>query len=149
MCCASSGGSKRSVRTRLGRADFLGRRMSDRRAMLRCMSEVSSNETCDCPRRDHLGSVNGRCTNPSLRSEEHADPGYGRYTQCGCCMADCPDVHPDSGAEYTTGLESVMIAEEYVATLGVEAQRRLRARAAQGEFRIMPRAEITARWRSR
>ena len=51
---------------------------------------------CDCPRRDHLDSADGHCTLTSIRSEEDSDDevDFSRWSQCGCCMADCPDVHP-------------------------------------------------------
>ena len=35
----------------------------------------------------------GKCTNPSIRSEESSATDFD---WCGCCMADCPDVgHPE------------------------------------------------------
>lgn len=49
-------------------------------------------ETCDCP--DPHPTADGRCANPSIRSDELPGAGLERLTQCGCCMADCPDVHP-------------------------------------------------------
>lgn len=62
------------------------------------MTDTTASELCDCPRRDHVGSVTGRCVNPSIRSES-ADMGIdrSRYRECGCCMADCPDVHGPEG----------------------------------------------------
>lgn len=57
------------------------------------MATSTPTETCDCPRGDHP-SPDGRCVNPSVRSEEPGDSALARYTECGCCMADCPDVHP-------------------------------------------------------
>ena len=39
---------------------------------------------------------------------------------------------------------SVVVAEEYVATLSAEKQRDLRERAARGELRIVPRSEMAA-----
>lgn len=38
--------------------------------MLSPMTESAPVELCDCPRRDHVGSPDGRCTLPSIRSEE-------------------------------------------------------------------------------
>lgn len=68
--------------------------LSPRRAMLPRMTEAATTrELCDCPRADHPSS-DGRCTNPSIRSEDPEDAGIARFSECGCCMADCPDVHP-------------------------------------------------------
>ena len=52
-----------------------------------------------------------------------------KYTDCGCCMADCPDVH----AEQTIrAIGKATVAEEYVATLPMAEQDQLRAKAAAG-----------------
>lgn len=42
--------------------------------------------TVRLPRRDHVDSVDGHCTLPSIRSEEAGDTDvdYSKYTQCGC-----------------------------------------------------------------
>ena len=102
------------------------------------------NELCDCPRADHVDSVDGHCTNPSIRSEESADTevDFSRYSECGCCMADCPDVHPDPTPGRGPVPGSTVVAEEHVATLTAEKQRELREMAARGELRIAPRSEM-------
>lgn len=107
--------------------------------MLRYMSEL-----CDCPRRDHIGSVDGHCTLPSIRSEEDSDDAvdFSRYSECGCCMADCPDVHPTPTPGFGPVPGSLVLAEEYVQTLPAEKQEELRELAARGELRIAPRAEM-------
>lgn len=97
-------------------------------------------ELCDCPRRDHIGSADGHCANPSLRSEE--PEALARYTTCGCCVADCPDVHPTPTPGTGPKPGSLQIAAEHVATLPAEQQRELREREARGELRIAPRAEM-------
>lgn len=57
------------------------------------MSEAVSVEFCDCPRTDHVGSVDGHCTRPSIRSEESGDSevDFSRYTECGspCSSSSC------------------------------------------------------------
>ncbi|OHU33352.1 hypothetical protein BKG79_22380 [Mycobacteroides chelonae] len=103
------------------------------------MSESAPVELCDCPR-DHYRSMDGRCTEPSLRSEE--PEALARYTQCGCCMADCPDVHAEPGAEFLAVPGSVLVAEEYVATLHLDRQRDLREQEERGELRVVPRSEM-------
>lgn len=79
--------------------------------MLQYMPEAT--ETCDCPRPHD--NADGRCANPSVRSEEPAISALANYTQCGCCMADCPDVHAEPG--------SATAAAEDVASLGDETER--------------------------
>jgi hypothetical protein len=100
---------------------------------------IESNELCDCPR-DHYRSTDGRCKGPSLRSEE--PESLASYTQCGCCMADCPDVHAEAGAEFLAIPRSVLVAAEYVAMLHPDRQRDLKEQADRGELRIVPRAEM-------
>lgn len=95
-------------------------------------------ELCDCPD-EHFATEDGRCTNPSLRSEE--PEALARYTMCGCCIADCPDVHLEpKPIRAVPG--SLQIAAEHVATLPAEQQRELREREARGELRITPQAEM-------
>ncbi|GAB19393.1 hypothetical protein GOEFS_083_00240 [Gordonia effusa NBRC 100432] len=108
------------------------------------MTESAPVELCDCPRRDHIGSEDGRCTLPSIRSEEAGDTDvdYSKYTQCGCCIADCPDVHPESGRGLRAVPGSAVIAQEYVDTLPEEKQQALREQQARGELRIAPQAEM-------
>ncbi len=96
-------------------------------------------ETCDCPH-DHYRSMDGRCKEPSLRSEE--PEALARYSWCGCCMADCPDVHAEPGSEFLAVPGSVLVAAEYVATLHPGRQRDLREQEARGELRIVPRAQM-------
>lgn len=103
------------------------------------MNEAPLSELCDCPQ-DHYRSMDGRCAEPSLRSEEPET--LARYTQCGCCIADCPDVHAEPGAEFLTVPGSVLVAAEYVVTLHPDRQRDLREQEARGELRIMSRAEM-------
>jgi hypothetical protein len=102
------------------------------------------NELCDCPRTDHLDSADGHCTNPSIRSEGSGDMevDLSRYSEYGCCMADCPDVHPEPTPGFGAVPGSVVVAEEYVATLPAEKQRELREMEARGELRIAPRSEM-------
>lgn len=106
---------------------------------LRRMTESAPIELCDCPRRDHVDSADGHCTLPSIRSEE---VDYSRYSQCGCCMADCPDAHPESGRGLRAVPGSAVIAQEYVDTLPEEKQQALREQEARGELRIAPQAEM-------
>ncbi|MCV7194145.1 hypothetical protein [Mycolicibacterium brumae] len=105
---------------------------------------TASTELCDCPRRDHISSADGHCLNPSIRSEETGDPDIdpSRYSECGCCMADCPDVHPTPTEGFGPVPGSLAIAKEYVATLPKEKQTALREQEARGELRIVPRAEM-------
>lgn len=103
------------------------------------MTESTSTERCDCPRRDHIGSEDGRCVNPPLRSES---PDLSGYSECGCCVADCPDVHPDSGRGLRPVPGSLVVAQEYVDTLPEEKQKELREQEARGELRIAPRSEM-------
>ena len=57
-----------------------------------------SSENCVCTLRHPTSD--GRCANPSLAAESPEDLTLSRYSSCACCMADCPDVHPepDSGS---------------------------------------------------
>lgn len=82
-------------------------------------------ELCDCPR-DHYRAMDGRCTEPSLRSEE--PEALARYTQCGCRIADSPDVYAEPDAEFLAVPGSALSAEVYVATLHPDRQRDLRER---------------------
>ena len=59
---------------------------------LHYMSKATSTETCDCSLPHPTPT--GRCANPSIRSEEPPNPALADWSQCGCCMAACPDVHP-------------------------------------------------------
>ena len=108
------------------------------------MTEVPPIELCDCPRRDHLGSAAGRCISPSIRSQEADDTevDFSRYSECGCCMADCPDVHPAPTPGFGLVPGSMMVAQEYFDTLPAEKQRKLREQEERGELRILPRAEM-------
>ena len=81
--------------------------------MLQAMSDAPPAETCDCPR-DHYRSADGRCVNPSLRSESASLAGY---SECGCCVADCPDVHAETGDGLRPVPGSLVVAAEYVDTL--------------------------------
>ncbi len=103
------------------------------------MTESAPVELCDCPRRDHIGSEDGRCTLPSLRSES---PDLSGYDECGCCMADCPDVHPTPTPGFGPVPGSLVIAKEHFDTLPVEKQRELREQEGRGELRIAPQAEM-------
>ena len=103
-------------------------------------------ERCDCPR-DHYRNMDGRCSKPSLRSEE--PEALAGYSWCGCCVADCPDVHAESGSEFLAIPGSVLVAAEYVATLHPARQRDLREQEARGELRIVPRSEMTVTRRIR
>lgn len=102
------------------------------------MSDVSPSETCDCPR-DHYRSADGRCRNPSLRSESESLTGY---SECGCCVADCPDVHAETGDGLRAVPGSLVVAAEYVASLDLEQQRKLREQEQLGELMILPRGEM-------
>lgn len=110
--------------------------------MLRYMTEPGPVDRCDCPR-DHYRSVDGRCIEPSLRSEN--PPALADYSQCGCCVADCPDVHAEPGAEFLAVPGAVLAAAEYVATLHPDRQKDLREQEERGELRIVPRAEMLLR----
>ncbi|MBN3458256.1 hypothetical protein JNN96_29885 [Mycobacterium sp. DSM 3803] len=99
-------------------------------------------ELCDCPRTDHIGSADGRCVEPSIRSEDPADPKLAKYSSCGCCMADCPDVHPSPTPGFGPVPGSLVVAKEHFDTLPAEKQRELREQEELGELRILPRAEM-------
>lgn len=59
------------------------------------MTDTTASELCACP--DEHATADGRCAEPAIRNEDPADPTLARYTWCGCCMADCPDVHGPEG----------------------------------------------------
>ncbi|MUL78787.1 hypothetical protein [Mycolicibacterium sp. CBMA 226] len=59
------------------------------------MTEVTPRERCACP--EQHPTDDGRCIEPSIRSEDTGDPTLAKYIWCGCCMADCPDVHGPEG----------------------------------------------------
>lgn len=99
----------------------------------------SAVELCDCPRTDHLDSVDGHCTLPSIRSES---PDLTGYSECGCCVADCPDVHPTPTPGFGPVPGSLMVAQEHFDTLPAEKQQALREQEACGKLRIVPRAEM-------
>lgn len=101
-------------------------------------------ELCDCPRRDHIGSADGRCNLPSIRSEEVSDSevDFSRWSECGCCMADCPDVHPTPTPGFGPVPGSLVVAKEHFDTLPAEKQHALREQEERGELRIAPRAEM-------
>lgn len=107
------------------------------------MSEVARTERCACP--DPHPTADGRCVEPSIRSEDPADPTLAKYTWCGCCMADCPDVHPDSERQLTAVPGSAVVAQEYFDTLPEEKRRELRELEARGELRIAPQSEMGIR----
>ncbi|MFN3005097.1 hypothetical protein [Mycolicibacterium wolinskyi] len=96
------------------------------------------------PRRDHIDSADGHCINPSIRSEEASDDAvdFSRWSQCGCCMADCPDVHPTSTPGFGPAQGSLVVAKEHFDTLLADKQRALREPEACAELPIMPRAEM-------
>lgn len=103
--------------------------------MLRFVSD-----TCDCPD-DHFATEDGCCTNPPLWHDDPDTLDHDRYSQCGCCMADCPDVHLEpKSIRAVPG--SITIAAEHVATLPAEKQRELREAEVRGELRIAPQAEM-------
>ncbi len=95
---------------------------------------------CDCPD-DHFATADGRCDNPPLWRDDPDTLDHKRYSWCGCCMADCPDVHLEpKPIRAVPG--SLQIAAEHVASLPEEQQRELREREARGELRITPQAEM-------
>lgn len=99
-------------------------------------------DLCDCDRRDHIDSPDGNCANLTTADEEPEDPSLAHWTRCGCCMADCPDVHPTpTPGFFDPAPGSVTFAAEHVATLPADEQAQLREREAAGEIRIRPRAE--------
>lgn len=104
------------------------------------MTDATASERCDCP--EEHPTADGLCIEPSIRSEDPGDPTLAKYTECGCCMADCPDVHPDSDRNLRAVPGSAVVAQEYVDTLPEEKQRELRERAARGELRIAPRSDM-------
>jgi succinate dehydrogenase/fumarate reductase-like Fe-S protein len=84
--------------------------------------------------------MDSRCIEQSLRSED--PPALADYSWCGCCVADCPDVHAEPDSEFLAIPGAVLAAEEYVATLDKLRQRDLREQEERGELRIVPRAEL-------
>lgn len=105
-------------------------------AMLPSMTDPK----CDCPD-DHFATEDGRCTNPPLWCDDQDTLDHSRYTMCGCCLADCPDVHLEpKPIRAVPG--SLQIAAEHVASLPAEKQRELREQEARGELRITPQAEM-------
>ncbi len=53
-------------------------------------------EVCACPKRHYRTSrADGRCDQPPLWMDDPEDQMPRKYTDCGCCMADCPDVHAE------------------------------------------------------
>ncbi len=116
------------------------RYLSVHRAILKSMTDANPTERCACPERHP--TADGRCIEPSIRSEDPDDPTLANYDCCGCCMADCPDVHPDSDGNLEVVPGSTTLAQEYVETLPKEKQRELREREARGELRITPQSEM-------
>ena len=104
------------------------------------MTEATPTERCACP--DAHPTVDGRCVEPSIRSEDPDDPTLAKCDWCGCCMADCPDVHPDSERNPRPVPGLMVIVEEYVNTLPEGKQRELRDLEARGELRIAPQSEM-------
>lgn len=104
------------------------------------MPEPAPALLCDCDRRDHVDSADGRCTNPSIRSEN--PESRVRYSECGCCMADYPDVHPTPTPGFGPIPGSMVVAQEHFDTLPVEEQQALREQESRGELRIAPRAQM-------
>lgn len=114
------------------------RNLSVARVMLRAMTDATPDERCACP--ETHPTVDGQCIEPSVRSEDPSDPTLAKYAWCGCCMADCPDVHPDSDSHLQAIPGSTVIAEEYVNTLPADKQQKLRELAARGDLRITPQS---------
>lgn len=104
--------------------------------------DVDPEEQCACP--EQHPTVDGRCANPSLRSE---DPErLPNYSECGCCVADCPDVgHPEPRpSRIMPG--TLELSEELVESQPPENQRLIRERDVHGELRIVSRAERARRF---
>lgn len=79
------------------------------------MTEDTASERCACP--EEHDTADGRCAEPSLRSEEPKDTTMARYMWCGCCMADCPYVHGPEGrlpAHYSYRTEWSVQDDEFV-----------------------------------
>ncbi|WAC89705.1 hypothetical protein [Mycobacterium sp. Aquia_213] len=104
------------------------------------MTEAIPSERCACP--EQHPTADGRCVEPSIRSEDPGDSTLAKYTWCGCCMADCPDVHPNSDRNLGVVRGSTVMAKEYVDRLPEEQQQQLRDLAERGELRIAPQSEI-------
>lgn len=66
---------------------------------------------CDCDRRDHIDSPDGICLNLSIAAEEADDRDRARWSRCGCCTADCPDVHPTETPGFLDGAVWTFAAE--------------------------------------
>ncbi len=109
-----------------------------------CMAEVAQTEPCNCPR-DHYRTPNGRCDHPPHWLDDPDQLDRTRYTMCGCCMADCPDVHAEPDPEFRIRPGSSTVAAEYVETLSAEKQRDLRDQESRGELRIVPQREMAIR----
>lgn len=108
------------------------------------MTESAPTETCDCPRDDHP-CADRRCVNPSVRSEDPDCSALARYSECGCCMADCPDLHPTPTPGFGPVPGSAVLAAEYVATLPADKQQELRDKQARDQLRIVPQVEMQRR----
>ncbi|WP_396909862.1 hypothetical protein [Mycolicibacterium sp.] len=109
-------------------------------AMLGSMSDTASTPKCDCPD-EHFATEDGRCDNPPLWCDDPEGLDHDKYSRCGCCMADCPDVHLEPKAIRAVP-GSITIAAEHVATLPASKQHELRKAEARGELRIAPRGEM-------
>lgn len=117
--------------------------MTGRDLSLTCatvMGMPDPDEVCACLEGHYRTSrADGRCDQPPLWMDDPEDETLRKYTACGCCMADCPDVH----AEQTMRpIGKATIAEEYVATLPTAERDQLRAKAAAGELIIRPQSEM-------
>ncbi len=112
--------------------------LSPARAMVVGMPDLD--EVCACPKEHYRTSrADGRCDQPPLWMDDPEDQTLRKYADCGCCMADCPDVH----AEQTIrAIGKATVAEEYVATLPMAEQDQLRAKAAAGELIILTQSEM-------
>ncbi|MCH9731931.1 MAG: hypothetical protein K0U84_20030 [Actinomycetia bacterium] len=99
-------------------------------------------EVCACSEEHYRTSrSDGRCDQPPLWMDDPEDETLRTYTACGCCMADCPDVH----AEQTMRpVGKATMAAEYVARLPAAEREQLQAKAAAGELTIRPRSEMMA-----
>ncbi|MCP2622059.1 hypothetical protein NLB33_04225 [Mycolicibacterium smegmatis] len=104
------------------------------------MPESASAPKCDCPD-EHFATDDGRCDNAPLWCDDPEALDHDRYSWCGCCMADCPDVHLEPEPRRVVP-GSLVVAEEYFDTLPEEKQRELREAEARGELRIAPRSEM-------
>ena len=101
---------------------------------------ASADEVCACTAEHYRTSrADGRCDQPPIWMDAPEDETLRKYTTCGCCMADCPDVHAQ---QTMRPVGKATVAEEYVATLPTAKQDQLRAQAAAGELIIRPRSEM-------